>query len=299
MCATSTMGFTYGLTSSLLYPLRFRAASVLLPKPTAESLLAAVEAHRVTALCTVPTFLRKLLPHMGASGVGSLRKCFSSGEPLGDELWRAWRDMTGTGIIEGFGSSELLTRVLSPSASGEPAGSLGKAVPGYTACLLDDSGRPMPAGGRGFLAIRGPTGCRYLGDDERQKAFVTNGWNVTADVFEQDGDGCFWYVGRKDDIIVSSGYNIAAVEVERVIADHPWVIECAVVGVPDPVRGKIVRACVVLRQGVEASDATALSIKEHVKSVIAPYKYPRDVKFMDQLPRTSSGKVKRYRLQNP
>jgi len=297
MCATSGMAFTYGLTSNLLYPLRFHTSAVLLPTTTPELLLAAMERHRVAALVTVPTVLRKLLPQLHSADIGSLTKCFSSGESLPRELWHAWHDATGTRIIQGFGSSEFLSRVLSPSAEGEPVGSLGRAVPGYTACLVDEQGEMIPPGGRGFLAVRGPTGCRYLGDEQKQRDFVRNGWNVTSDVFDQDADGCFWYVGRKDDMIVSSGYNIAAIEVERAIAAHPAVLECAVVGVPDTARGMIVRACVVLRNKQEASEATARIIQEHVKSTIAPYKYPRDVQFMEQLPRTTSGKVERYKLQ--
>ncbi|HKB55503.1 MAG TPA: AMP-binding protein [Ramlibacter sp.] len=297
MCATSAMAFTYGLTSNLLYPLRFRASAVLLPKTTPELLLGAIERHRITALCTVPTVLHKLLPYLRDREMPTLAKYFSSGEALGPDLWHAWHAATGHRIVEGFGSSELVTRVLSPTAMGEPVGSVGKAVPGYTACILDEEDRVVPPGGRGFLGIRGPTGCRYLGDEERQRAFVRSGWNVTADVFEQDRDGCFWYVGRKDDIIVSSGYNIAAPEVERAIASHPSVLECAVVGVSDRDRGMVVRACIVLRAGHEACAATAHAIQEHVKATIAPYKYPRDVRFLVELPRTTSGKVERYKLR--
>lgn len=298
MCSTSSMAFTYGLTSNLLYPLRFRTSAVLLPKTTPELLLDAIARHRVAALVTVPTVLRKLLSQSPGAEVSTLAKCFSSGEPLSRELWHAWHDATGNRIIEGFGSSELLTRVLSPSSEGEPAGSLGRAVPGYTVCLLDEHGQAVPPGGRGFLAVRGPTGCRYLGDEERQKAFVRNGWNVTSDLFDQDVEGCFWYIGRSDEVIVSSGYNIAAAEVERAIAVHPSVLECAVVGVPDTARGMIVRACVVLRDRREASEATARRIQEHVKATIAPYKYPRDIRFLEHLPRTTSGKVQRYKLQD-
>ncbi len=298
MCSTSGIAFTYGLTSNLLYPLRYRTSAVLLAKPTPELFLTAVEKHRIAAMCTGPTFLRKLLPLLPGRNVSSLRKCFSSGEPLPRELWHAWLQATGMRIVEGFGSSELLTRVLSPTASGEPVGSLGKAVPGYTVALIDEQGEMLPCGQRGFLAVRGPTGCRYLGDPDRQRAFVRNGWNITGDLFEQDDDGCFWYMGRQDDMIVSSGYNIAATEVERAISDHPWVQECAVVGVPDEHRGMIVRACVVLQPNRQASDQTARDIQEHVKSAIAPYKYPRDVRFVDQLPRTASGKVERHRLRH-
>lgn len=297
MCATSSIAFIYGLTSNLLYPLRFRTSAVLLPTATPELLLNAIERHRVAALITVPTALNKLLPQLRTADIHSLTKCFSSGEPLGSELWHAWHDATGNRIIQGFGSSEFMTRVLSPSADGEPVGSLGRAVPGYTACLMDAQGQVIPPGGRGFLAVRGPTGCRYLGDEQKQRDFVRNGWNVTSDIFDQDVNGCFWYVGRKDDIIVSSGYNIAAVEVERVIEAHPAVLECAVVGVPDAARGMIVRACIVLRNAQEASEATARNIQEHVKSTIAPYKYPRDIQFLAALPRTASGKVERYKLQ--
>jgi len=298
MCSTSSMAFTYGITSNLLYPLRFRTSAVLLPKVTAELLVEAVERHRVAALVTVPTVLRKLLPLLDSANTRSLAKCFSSAESLPRELWYAWRDATGIRIIEGFGSSELLTRVLSPSADGEPVGSLGKAVPGYTACLFDEEGKVVLSAGRGFLAIRGPTGCRYVGDEQMQKLFVRNGWNVLADVFEQDAAGYFWYLGRKDDVIVSSGYNISAVEVERAIATHPSVLECAVVGVPDANRGMIVRACVVLHNPREASEATARVLQEYVKSTIAPYKYPREVRFIEQLPKTLSGKVQRYKLRS-
>lgn len=297
MCATSGIAFIYGLTSNLLYPLRFRTSAVLLPSAAPELLLHAIERYQVAALITVPTVLNKLLPQLRTADIHSLTKCFSSGEPLLRELWHAWHEATGNRIIQGFGSSEFMTRVLSPAADGEPVGSLGRAVPGYTACLMDGEGQVIPPGGRGFLAVRGPTGCRYLGDEQKQRDFVRNGWNVTSDVFDQDADGCFWYVGRKDDIIVSSGYNIAAIEVERAIAAHPAVRECAVVGVPDTARGMIVRACVVLRNAQEASEATARIIQEHVKSTIAPYKYPREVRFMKQLPRTASGKVELYKLQ--
>jgi 2-aminobenzoate-CoA ligase len=297
MCATSSMAFSYGLTSNLLYPLRFHTSSVLLPTATPELLLTAIERYRIAALVTVPTVLHKLLPQLRSADVRSLAKCFSSAEPLLPELWHAWHDATGIRIIQGYGSSEFLSRVLSPSAEGEPVGSLGRAVPGFTACLVDEQGKVIAPGGRGFLAVRGPTGCRYLGDEQKQRDFVRNGWNVTSDVFDQDADGCFWYVGRKDDIIVSSGYNISAMELERVVADHPKVLECAVVGVPDQVRGMIVRACVVLRNGEQASDETAREIQNHVKATIAPYKYPRDVQFLDRLPRTPSGKIEKYRLR--
>jgi 2-aminobenzoate-CoA ligase len=297
MSGTPTMGFTYGITSNLLYPLRYRAASVLVAKPTTENLLAAIACHRISSLCSVPTALLGLLQRRGNHDMSSLTKCFSSGESLRVELWQEWFDATGIRIIEGFGSSELLTRVLSPSAAVECIGSLGKAVPGYTACILDDNGHPLAPGGRGRLGVRGPTGCRYLGDSERQKIAVQNGWNVTSDIFEQDADGYFWYIGRMDDIIVSAGYNISAMEVERVIADHPEVLECAVVGVPDPARGSLVRACIVLREKQGATEETAFKIQDYVKATIAPYKYPRQVKFLDELPKTPSGKVERYRLR--
>lgn len=298
---TSSMAFTFGLTSNLLYPLRAGAAAVIASSSRPEDVWAAIRRRRVTHLNTAPTaYLRLLEAGADREAASSLRWCLSSGEHLRPEIWRRWLEATGTRIMEGFGSTELLTRVLSQDRRVEHVGATGRPVEGYTLALMDEHGSLLPDGaGRGRLAVRGPTGGLYLGDPDLQRAFVVDGWNVLSDVFERDSEGWYWYVDRFDGIIVSSGYNIAAAEVERVIVAHPKVLECAVVGVPDPERGKIVRACIVLRDPDQASESTALEIQEHVKSTIAPYKYPRDVRFLRDLPKTASGKVQRFRLVSP
>jgi len=292
-----TLAFTYGLAASLLYPLRHGAASVLVPRPTPEAMLAAIERHRGTSLYTVPTLYQSMLPLVGRYDLSSLRKCTSAGENLRIPLWEQWREATGVRIVNGLGTTEMLTHFVSESMAVACVGSMGHAVPGYTVEILDDEGRPLPPGGKGRLAVIGPTGCRYIGDPERQRGAVRDGWNLTGDVCERDKEGCFWYVDRADDMIVSSGYNISPQEVERAIAEHPKVHSCAVVGVRDEARGNIVRACVVLRDPLAATDSTARELQDYVKSVLAPYKYPREVKFLDELPRTATGKIQRYQLR--
>ena len=193
--------------------------------------------------------------------------------------------------------TEMLTHFIAQTPDVAREGATGKPVPGYSACILDDDFNPLPSGHRGRLAVRGPTGCRYLDDPERQANFVKNGWNVTGDIMEEDADGWFWYVDRSDDMIISSGYNISAQEVERVLMEHPKVAECAVVGVPDEARGNIVRACIVLDNPSQAGEALAEEIQNFVKAAIAPYKYPRDIKFLEVLPKTQTGKIQRFRLR--
>ncbi|MDA8109500.1 MAG: AMP-binding protein [Betaproteobacteria bacterium] len=292
-----TLAFTYGLAASLLYPLRHRAASVLIPRPTPEALLAAIQGYRGTSLYAVPTLYQSMLPLLTAYDLSSLRKCTSAGENLRTDLWERWRAATGTRVVNGLGTTEMLTHFVSESMRVECVGSMGHAVPGYTVEILDSESKPLPAGGRGRLAVIGPTGCRYIGDPERQGRAVQLGWNLTGDICERDKEGCFWYVDRADDMIVSAGYNISPQEVERVVAEHPKVHACAVVGVPSEARGNIVRACVVLRDPRDAAETTAAEIQQYVKSVLAPYKYPREVKFVDELPRTATGKIQRYRLR--
>jgi 2-aminobenzoate-CoA ligase len=293
-----TLAFTYGLAASLLYPLRYRAASVLIARPTPEALLGAIERHRATSLYAVPTLYQSMLPLVGNYDLSSLRKCTSAGENLRVPLWEQWRAATGVRIVNGLGTTEMLTHFVSETLKVACVGSMGHAVPGYNVQILDGEGRPLPPGGRGRLAVIGPTGCRYIGDPERQGLAVQNGWNLTGDVCERDKEGCFWYVDRADDMIVSAGYNISPQEVERTVAEHRKVLACAVVGVPHESRGNIVRACVVLRDPRDASDATVREIQQHVKAVLAPYKYPREVKFIDELPRTATGKIQRYRLRD-
>jgi len=292
-----TLAFTYGLAASLLYPLRHQASAVLLPRPTPEAILGAIERHRATSLYSVPTSYQAMLPLARDYDLSSLRKCTSAGENLRERLFHDWREATGQRIVNGLGTTEMLTHFVSESMQVARGGSMGHAVPGYTVQVIDDEGRPVPKGERGRLAVIGPTGCRYIGDPDRQGLAVQNGWNVTGDLCEQDAEGCLRYVDRADDMIVSAGYNISAQEVERVVCDHPKVQACAVVGVPDPARGNVVRACVVLRDPADRSDATAREVQDYVKAVLAPYKYPRDVRFLDELPKTATGKIQRFLLR--
>ncbi|HYG89198.1 MAG TPA: AMP-binding protein [Azospirillum sp.] len=297
VCGSPSFAFTYGIAAFLMYPLRYRATSVLVPRPTPDAILDAVQRYRVTSLYAVPTAFNTMLPELHRYDTGSLRKSTSAGEHLRQDLWDAWREATGTRIVNGIGASELLTHFISESLSVDRPGSTGRVVPGYSARLIDNNGNVLPPGSRGRLVVCGPTGCRYLDDPERQQRAMHDGWTVTGDVFEQDEDGYFWFVDRADDMIVSSGYNISPLEVERAILEHPKVAECAVVGVPDDARGWIVRACIVLHNPRHQSEETAREIQEFVKATIAPYKYPRDVKFLYTLPRTATGKLQRFRLR--
>jgi len=292
-----SLAFTYGLAAFLIYPLRYGASAVLLPKPTPDLVLDAVQRHRATSLYIVPTMLHAMLDQVGRYDIASVRKCSSAGEHLRPGLRESWRRATGLAIVNGIGMTEMLTHFIAEPPGAGCEGSTGLPVPGYSACLLDEDFHPLPPGQRGRLAVRGPTGCRYLDDPDRQAAFVRNGWNVTGDIMEQDAEGWFWYVDRADDMIVSSGYNISAQEVERVVLEHPKVVECAVVGVPDEARGNVVRACIVLDDPAQAGEALAEDIQAFVKAAIAPYKYPRDIKFMEMLPRTQTGKIQRFRLR--
>jgi 2-aminobenzoate-CoA ligase len=298
ICGSPSMAFTYGLGVFLVYPLRYRASVVYVPRPIPEKVLTAIERHKVTSLYCVPTSYRQLLDAMGDADVSSVRKCSSSGESLPTPLFEAWHQRTGIKLVNGFGATELICTVLSERMSVERIGSTGRAIPGYTMRLVDEEGRPLPQDAAGRLAIRGPTGCRYLDDIGHQRAFVHDGWNVTSDLFVRDGDGYFWYVDRCDDMIVSAGYNISPQEVERALLEHPLVRECAVVGVNDAQRGKVVRACVVLRDAGFASPDTITTLQEFVKHRIAPYKYPRDIRFLAELPKTHTGKIQRQRLRN-
>jgi 2-aminobenzoate-CoA ligase len=292
-----TLAFTYGLAASLLYPLRYRVPAVLVHRPTPEAILAAIERYRATSLYSVPTLYQTMLDHLGDYDLSSLRKCTSAGENLRTRLWEQWREASGIRIVNGLGTTEMLTHFVSECMEVACVGSMGHAVPGYRVAILDDEGEPLPPGGRGRLAVTGPTGCRYIGDPARQRGYVKNGWNLTGDVCERDAEGCFWYVDRADDMIVSAGYNISPQEVERAVAEHPKVAACAVVGVPHEARGNVVRACVVLRDPAAATPDTARAIQDFVKATLAPYKYPREVRFVDELPRTATGKIQRYRLR--
>jgi 2-aminobenzoate-CoA ligase len=226
----------------------------------------------------------------------SLRICVSAGEVLPKATWHAWHDATGIKLMDGIGATEMLHIFIAAPVEKIRPGATGLPVPGYEAKLIDDEGRDLPPGSTGRLAVRGPTGCRYLAD-ERQRRYVHDGWNVTGDTFHQDEDGYFWFRARSDDMIVSSGYNIAGPEVEAALLTHPAVAECAVVGVPDEARGTVVKAYIVLQPGFAGDDAMVGVLQEHAKAEIAPYKYPRQIAFVSELPRTESGKLQRFRLR--
>jgi 2-aminobenzoate-CoA ligase len=290
------LAFTFGLGGLVVFPLRAGAATLLLEKATPEELFAAVGRHGVTVLFTAPTGYRAALRHVADFELGSLRRCVSAGEPLPETTWQAFHDATGLRIIDGIGATEMLHVFISAADDDIRPGSTGRAVPGYQACVLDESGVSVPDGQPGRLAVKGPTGCRYLADD-RQGVYVQNGWNITGDTYVRDADGYFWYQARSDDMIISSGYNIAGPDVEGALLRHPAVDECAVVGLPDPDRGMVVTAYVVLGPEVPQTDETVTMLQEFVKAQIAPYKYPRVIHFVDALPKTATGKLQRFQLR--
>ncbi len=227
----------------------------------------------------------------------SLRKCVSAGETLPRATFELWEESTGVRIIDGIGTTEMLHIFISAAGSEIRPGSTGRVVPGYFARVIDDDGRERPRGEIGSLAVRGPTGCRYLADEELQRAYVRDGWNLTGDAYAQDEDGYFWYQARTDDMIISAGYNIAGPEVENALLEHEAVAECGVVGLPDELRGSVVSAFIVLRDGFSPGDDLVRTLQDFVKASIAPYKYPRRIEFVDTLPRTQTGKLQRFRLR--
>jgi 2-aminobenzoate-CoA ligase len=286
------IGFTFGLGALVLFPMRVGAATLVLERGTPDVLVPAIAEHRATILSTAPTAYRAMLGVANAD-FSSLRRCVSAGEPLSRATWDAFHQRTGLKIIDGIGSTEMLHIFIGCADDDIKPGSTGRPVPGYQACILDDDGQEVPDGTIGRLAVRGPTGCRYL-NDERQSAYVRWGWNLTGDTYLRDADGYFWYQARNDDMIISAGFNIAGPEVEMALLTHPDVVECAVVGAPDQERTMIVHAFVVLRAG---SATTMADLQDHCKRVIAPYKMPRVIEFIDALPRTTTGKVQRFRLR--
>jgi 2-aminobenzoate-CoA ligase len=305
---SAPMAFTFGLGITPMFPLRFGAASATLEQASPEKLLDAIVKHGVTHLGTAPTAYKAMLSvtqRDSPSGEGlslldealeTLRYCISAGEHLPEAIWRAWKERTGIAITDGIGSTEMMHIFVSASGDDIRPGATGKAVPGYEATVLDTDGNPLDEG-VGRLAIKGPTGCRYL-DDLRQRDYVVNGWNVTGDTYRRDADGYYWYLARSDDMIVSSGYNIGAPEVENALLSHPAVAECAVIGVPCPERGQKVKAFVVLAAGMSPSDALVAELQAHAKAQIAPYKYPREVEFVQALPKTATGKLRRSELRS-
>jgi 2-aminobenzoate-CoA ligase len=292
------LAFTFGLGGLLAFPLSIGASTVLLEKATPEALLAAVPRYAASVCFTAPTSYRALAlaPELKTADLSSLRKCVSAGEALPAATRKLWKDATGIEIIDGIGSTEMFHIFISADEAHAKPGATGLPVPGYRAAILDDEGRALPRGQVGRLAVKGPTGCKYL-DDPRQASYVQNGWNITGDAYLVDEDGQFVYQARTDDMIVSGGYNIAGPEVEGALLLHPAVAECAVIGQADEARGMLVKAFVVLKPGHEANDTTAKALQDFVKQTIAPYKYPRAVEFRSALPRTETGKLQRFRLR--
>ncbi len=294
---SAPIAFTFGLGATLMFPLRAGAACATIEQPSPQAMTEAIARHKVTHLATAPTAYKAMLSQPGlGQALETLKSCLSAGEHLPRSTWEAWKEGTGIPIVDGIGSTEMMHIFIAESGEDIRPGATGRAVPGYVAAVLDEDGQPLEEG-EGRLAVKGPTGCRYL-DDKRQLDYVQGGWNITGDTYRRDGDGYFWYVARSDDMIVSSGYNIGAPEVENALLAHPAVAECAVVGVPCPERGQKVKAFIVAATGTEPGDALSSELKSFVKANIAPYKYPREIEFVDMLPKTATGKLRRVELRN-
>ena len=296
-CGTPPIAFTFGLGGMLAFPLRAGASTVLVEKLTPESLFETIARFRASVLFTSPVMLRAMAAIAADYDHSSLRACVSAGEALPDATRQLFTRATGVEILDGLGSTEMIHIFISHTAERVRRGATGYAIPGYRATVLDDAGQACAPGVVGRLAVKGPTGCRYLAD-ERQKNYVHNGWNITGDAYRMDADGYFFYEARTDDMIISAGYNIAGPEVEGALLTHPAVAECGVVGAPDPARGTIVKAFVVLKPGHAGDAAMVEALQNHVKNTIAPYKYPRRIEFVDVLPRTETGKLQRFRLRS-
>jgi 2-aminobenzoate-CoA ligase len=290
------LAFTFGLGGLVLFPFRVGATAILLERASPEELLPAIAKYRATICFTAPTAYRAMAAHAAGFDISSLRKCVSAGETLPKPIFDLWLEKTGIPLMDGIGATEMLHIFIGAPEELVRPGSTGLVVPGYEARVVDEDGHEVPRGTPGRLAVRGPTGCRYLADP-RQRKYVERGWNITGDTYVQDADGYFWYQARSDDMIVSSGYNIAGPEVEVALLLHPAVRECGVVGTADPARGQVVTAFVVLEEGHASDEATAKTLQDHVKAEIAPYKYPRRVVFVPELPKTGSGKLQRFALR--
>jgi 2-aminobenzoate-CoA ligase len=293
---SAPIAFTFGLGQLLIFPWASGGTAVTIEAPAPAALLEAIERHQITILATAPTAYKAMLGQLEGRTLTSLRTCVSAGEFLPAATSEAWTAATGHRIVEGIGATEMMHIFIAAAGDDIRPGSTGKAVPGYVACVLDDDDQPM-AQGIGRLAVKGPTGCRYFADD-RQKNYVVDGWNVTGDRYQLDADGYFTYIGRSDDMIISSGYNIAAIEVESALLSHQNVLECAVIGTPCAERGQKVKAFIVLTPEIEADPALIKALQDHVKATIAPYKYPRDIEIVKALPKTATGKLQRFALRS-
>jgi len=291
------LAFTFGLGGLAIFPLRFGATATLLENASPANMIEIIETYKATISFTSPTAYRAMMAAMDeGADLSSLRMAVAAGETLPAPVFEEWTRRTGKPILDGIGTTELLHIFISNRVGDAAPGATGRPIDGYEARVVDDEMNEVPDGTIGHLAVRGPTGCRYLADD-RQRGYVRNGFNLTGDDFRRDANGVFHFVARADDMIISSGYNIAGPEVEAALLTHPDVAECAVVAAPDTERGQIVQAHVVVKPGVEADDACAKRLQDHVKATIAPYKYPRSVKFVSALPRTQTGKIQRFRLK--
>ena len=290
------LAFTFGLGGLVLFPLRVGAATILLERAGPDDLLAAAAQFGATVCFTAPTAYRAMLAKLAEHDVSSLRKCVSAGETLPQATFDAWHAATGIKILDGIGATEMLHIFIGSPEDEIRPGATGRPVPGYKARVVDAGGNEVPPNTLGRLAVRGPTGCRYLAD-KRQRVYVRDGWNITGDTYLMDADGYFWYQARSDDMIVSAGYNIAGPEVETALLTHPAIAECGVVGAPDAERGQIVKAYVVLRPGHSGDAALTKLLQDYVKANIAPYKYPRAIEYVTALPRTQTGKLQRFELR--
>lgn len=291
------LAFTFGLGGLVLFPMQAGATAVLLEKPSPLNLLNAILEYGATTLFTAPTTYRTMAQYGEALRASSLRQCVSAGEVLPASTRQLWREATGIELIDGIGATEMLHIFISADEAHARPGATGIAVPGYVATVLDADGHPAPVGQVGRLAVKGPTGCRYLAD-ERQRGYVHDGWNLTGDAYFIDADGYYHYQSRTDDMIISSGYNIAAPEVEEALLRHPAIAECGVIGVLDDERGQIVKAFVVLHAGQTGDASLIRALQDFVKQTIAPYKYPRAIEVRSELPRTETGKLQRFRLRD-
>ena len=296
-CGTPPLAFTFGLGGLLCFPMRVGASTVLIEKLTPETLLRTTQRFHATTMFTAPTFYRQMAALVPRFDISSLKKTVSAGEALPDSTRELWRKATGIEMIDGIGGTEMIHIFISSAGDEVRPHAIGKAVPGYVIEVVDDDMHPVPVGTIGKLAVRGPTGCRYLAD-ERQKMFVRDGWNLPGDAVYVDADGYVFYQARADDMIVSAGYNISGPEVESVLMLHEAVAECGVIGAPDEERGQVVKAFVVVKPGYAADDALVAELQAFVKRTVAPYKYPRVIRFIDALPRTETGKLKRFALRS-
>ncbi len=291
------LAFTFGLGGLLLFPFA-AGASIYFPSIpyTPEAMVKLINETRATIVYTAPTFYRQMASFAKQLGTPTLRICVSAGEALPDATRQLWKEATGIEMLDGIGATEMFHIFISCKPADVRRGAIGKVVPGYTAKVVNDQGIEVSPGTIGKLAVVGPTGCKYL-DDARQGKYVKNGWNYPGDAFTQDADGYFYYQARDDDMIITSGYNVGGPEVEDALMQHPTVAECGVIGLPDDERGMIVKAFVVLKPGVHANEACVKLLQDHVKATLAPFKYPRQIEFVDKLPRTETGKLQRFRLR--